>query len=86
MTPFKCICVNCFNRLRDLAKVITKLQKFTFLDNLMTITQEGNMDTRKLTSFFPSFFRSNCFVNFISEFENTHNSSSCGHPLVHSGL
>ena len=31
---------NRFNRLRFLAKVSTKLQKFTILDKLRTITQE----------------------------------------------
>ena len=28
--PFRCICVNCFNRLRYLAEVSTKLQKIPF--------------------------------------------------------
>ena len=39
----RCIYVNCFNRLSFLAQVSTKFQKCTFLDNLRTITQEGNM-------------------------------------------
>ena len=46
MRTFRCIYGNCFNRLRFLAKVSTKLQKCTFLDNLRTITQKGNMGTR----------------------------------------
>ena len=43
MRTFRCIYVNCFNRLRFLAEVSTKLKKCTSLDNLRTITQEGNM-------------------------------------------
>ena len=61
MRTFRCIHVNCFNRLRFLAEVRTKLQNCTFLDNLKTTTQEGNMDTRQITPFFSSFFfRCNC--------------------------
>ena len=75
--PFRCIYVNCLNRLRFLAEVSTKLQKMHFLDNLKTITQEGSMETRQMTPFFSSTF-SNLFVIFISEFENAQNSFSCG--------
>ena len=46
--PFICIYVNWFNRPRFLA-VSTKLQKMYFLDNLRTISQEENRDTRKMT-------------------------------------
>ena len=53
---FRCIYVNCFNKLRFLAEVSTKLQKCTFLDNLRTITQEVNMETRQMTPFFLSTF------------------------------
>ena len=42
MKTFRCIYVNCFNRLRFLAEVSIKFQKCTFLDNLRTITLEGN--------------------------------------------
>ena len=66
---FRFIYVNCFNRLRFLAEVRT------FLDNLKTITQEGNMVTRQMTHLL--FL----FVIFISEFENTQNSFSCGPPF-----
>ena len=54
--PFRCIYVNCLNRLRFLAEVSTKLQKMHFLDNLKTITQEDNMETRQMTLFFSSTF------------------------------
>ena len=47
MRTFRCIYVNCFNTLRFLAAVSTKLKKWTSLDNLRTITQEGNMETRQ---------------------------------------
>ena len=39
----------------------TRSKKCTFLDNLRTITQEGNMETRPMTPFFIYFFHSNCF-------------------------
>ena len=44
--PFRCMYVNCFNPLRFLPEVSTKLQKMHFLDNLRTITQEGSMETK----------------------------------------
>ena len=53
---FRCIYENCFNRIRFLTKVSTKLQKMHFLNNLRTITQEGNMKTRQMTQFFSSTF------------------------------
>ena len=83
--PFRCIYVNCLNRLRFLAEVSTKLQKMHFLENLRTITQDGSMETREMTPFFWSTY-SILFVIFISEFENAQNSFSCGPPLVHFGL
>ena len=54
--PFTCIYADCFNRLRFLGKVSTKLPKCTFLGNLRTITQEGNIETRQMTPFFSSIF------------------------------
>ena len=45
--------------------------------DLRIITQEGNVKTRQMTSFFSSTF-STLFVIFISEFENSQNSFSCG--------
>ena len=54
--PFRGMYVNCFNRFRFLAEVSTKLQKMHFLDNLKTITQEENMETRQMTLFFSSTF------------------------------
>ena len=46
---FRCTYVNCFNRIRFLVEVSTKLQKMHFLDNLRTITQDGNMGSRQMT-------------------------------------
>ena len=46
-----------------LAEVSAKLQKCTFLDNLRTITQEGNMETRQMTSFFSSIFNAETVCN-----------------------
>ena len=54
--PFRYIHVNCFKRLRYLAEVSTKLQKCTFLDNLRTITQDGNMKTRQAIPCFDLLF------------------------------
>ena len=45
-------------------------KKCTFLDNLRTITQKGDMKTRQMTSFFPSTFSTQLIVTLISEFEN----------------
>ena len=53
---FRSIYVNCFNTLRFLAEVSTKLQKMHFLDNLRTITQEGSTETRQMTPFFYLLF------------------------------
>ena len=54
--PIRCLYVNCFNRLRFLTEVSTKLQKTHFLDNLRTATQEGSMETRQMTPFFYLLF------------------------------
>ena len=48
---FISIYVNCFNRLRFLAEVSTKLQKIHFMYNLRVISQEGSMKTRQMTPF-----------------------------------
>ena len=62
MKNFRYIYVNCFSRLRFLGEVSTK--KCTFFDNLRTITQEKNMETRwKMENgliYFIYFFHSNC--------------------------
>ena len=55
MGTFRCVYVSCFNRHRFLAEVSTKLQKITFLDNLRTTIQKGNMETRLMTPF-PYYF------------------------------
>ena len=54
MTTFRCRYANCFNWLRFLAAVSTKLWKMSFLANLKTITQHRNMETRQTTPFFKS--------------------------------
>ena len=56
------------------------MQKYTLLDNLRTITQERNMETRQMTQFFSSPLP-DLFVIFISEFENTQNSFLYGPPF-----
>ena len=59
MRTFRCIYVNCFNRLRFIAAVSTKLQKkkkSIFLDYLRSITEEGNMESRQMTPFYSSTF------------------------------
>ena len=80
MWTFRCIYVNCFNTLRFLAEVSTKLKKRTSLDNLRTITQEGNMETRQMTTFFHLLSPLWLFVTFIFVFENCYISFSCGPP------
>ena len=50
------------------------------MDNLQTITQEGNMETRQMTPFFSSTFYA-LFVTFIFIFGNSQNSFSCGVPF-----
>ena len=56
-------------------------KKFTFLESLRTITQEGNMKTIQITSFFHLLFPLELFVTFIFVFENSQNSFSCGPPF-----
>ena len=56
-------------------------KKCTFLDNLRTKTQEGNMGTWQMTPFFLSTF-SDLFVIFIPKFENTQNSFLCDPPFA----
>ena len=54
MRTFRCIYVNCFNRLRS-AQNCKKI--YTFLDNLQTMTQTGNMETRQMTPIFHLLFQ-----------------------------
>ena len=70
--PFRCIYVNCFNRLRFLAEVSTKLKG---------ITRKGTWKLDRWPHFFHLLFPLYLFVTFISEFENTQNSFSCGLPF-----
>ena len=69
--------VNCFNRLRFLAKVGTKLQKMRFLYNLRTVILDENIKTREMTSFFHLLFPLYMFVTFILVFQKSQNSFSC---------
>ena len=55
------------------------------MDNLWTIPQEGNMETRRITPFFSSTFSALTVCNIHFVFETSQNSFSCGPPLVHSG-
>ena len=57
MQVHRCKYVNCFNKLRFLAESRTTLQKmWTFSDTLTTITQNGNMETRQMATFFSYTF------------------------------
>ena len=60
------------------AKVCTKLPKCTFLHNLRAKTQEGNMETRQITSFFSNCFSTLTVSNIYFLSENKQNSSSSG--------
>ena len=73
------------NTLTDLGFLLRSAQnckKSTFLDNLATITQEGNTETRQMTPISLSTF-SALFVTFIFVFENSQNSFSFGPPVIH---
>ena len=61
MITFRWIYVNGF-----LLALEQNCKKCTFLYNLMTITQEGNMKTRRMTSFFLSIFSTLtvCYIHF----------------------
>ena len=53
-------------------------KKCTFLDNLRTITQEENIETRQMTLFFSSIFYTLTTVTFIFAIDNSQNSFSYG--------
>ena len=53
---FRSIYINCFNRLRFLAEVSTKLWKMHFFGQLRTITQDGSMETRQMIPVFHLLF------------------------------
>ena len=65
MRLFRYIYVNCFNRLRFLAEVRTKLQKVHFVDNLRTITAHG------LYISFPMTRHSLCTALFMTPTTNS---------------
>ena len=52
----RCIYVNCCDRWGFLLRSAQNCKKCTLLDNLSAITQEGDMETRQMASFFPSTF------------------------------
>ena len=54
--PFRCMYINCFNRLILLLQSAQICKKMHFFDNFRTITLEGNMKTRQMTPFFSSAF------------------------------
>ena len=56
MRTFRCIYVNCFNRLISCWGRHKIAKNALFLDDLRTITQDGNMQTRQITSFFHPLF------------------------------
>ena len=64
-----------------LAKVSTKLQKWTFFDNFRTMTHKENMETGQMTPFFSSTFSAQTFCNISFVFENSQNSFSCCPPF-----
>ena len=53
-------------------------EKYTFLDNWRTMTQEGNVKTRQMSPFFYLPFLFELFVTFIFVFEYSQNSFSYG--------
>ena len=79
MRTFWCMYENCFNNLDFLLKSAQNCKKCTFLDNLHTITQIGNMETRQMTPIFLLFLLY-LFVTFIFLFENSQNLFCCGSP------
>ena len=68
---------NAFTDFDFLLRPAQNCMKCTFLDNLRTITQKGNMDTRQMILFFHLLFPLELFVTFIFVFENSQKSFSC---------
>ena len=66
MRTFRCIYVNCFNNFGFLLSSAQDCKKYTLLDNLRTITQERNMETRQMAPFFSSTFFALTFCNIHS--------------------
>ena len=64
-----------------LLRLAQNWKKMHFFDNLTTITQEGNMETRKMTPFFYLVFPFQLFMTFIFVFGNSQNLFSFGCPL-----
>ena len=81
MKTLRCIYVNSFNRPGFLGQVGKKLQKMQFFDNLRTITQERNMETRQMTKYVHLLFPLVLFVTLIFVSEKSKNSFLCGPPF-----
>ena len=82
MRTFRCIYVNCFNRLRCLVAISTKLQRKHFFGQFKV--HNSGRKKRKLYNwphFLNLFFPLWLFVTFIFVFENSQNSFSCGPPF-----
>ena len=56
MKTFRCIYANCLRDLDFFLRSAQNCKKCPFLDNLKTITQEGNMETRQMIPFFHLLF------------------------------
>ena len=61
-------------------------KKSTFLDNLRTVTQEGNIETRQIPPFFCSLFPLQLFITFILYLKTVKIHLHVVPPLVHSSL
>ena len=87
MRTFRCIYVNYFNSLDFLLSSAQNCKKCTFLDDLQTITQVGNMETRQMTPIFSSIFSTLTVCNihlFYWKIINIY--LDVVSPLVYSGL
>ena len=51
---------NAFADLDFILRLAQNYMKYTFLDNLRAITQEGNMEIRQMVPFFHLLFHFNC--------------------------
>ena len=79
MRTFRCIYGKCFDRFRLVADSAQNYRKA--LHNLRIISQEGNMETRQMTRFFPLLFPVELFATFIFVHENSQSSFSFGLPF-----
>ena len=85
MKTFRCIYVNCFNRLGFLSEASTKFQSIHFFGQIKDHTS-GRKHKNQTNDpiFFNYFFHSSTFqlfVTFTFVFKNSQNSFSCGPPF-----